>query len=72
VGYLKFPPNNSWPNELASCAGGFQPFRHHLSNSPLGASPRHRYGRAFISTPTPTIPSKINTSSPITIQPCSR
>jgi hypothetical protein len=51
-------------------AGGFRLFRHHLSNSPLGASPRHRYGRIFISAPTPTIPNKINTSSPITIQPC--
>ena len=31
---------------------------------------RHRYGRTCISAPMPTIPSMINTSSPITIQPC--
>jgi hypothetical protein len=28
------------------------------------------YGRSCISAPKPTIPSMINTSSPITIQPC--
>ena len=39
----------------------------HLISS---AEVRHRYGRAFISAPKPTIPSMINTSSPITIQPC--
>jgi hypothetical protein len=38
--------------------------------SALGASLRHRYGSSFISAPMPTIPSMINTSSPITIQPC--
>jgi hypothetical protein len=38
--------------------------------SALGESVRHRYGRACISAPKPTIPSMINTSSPITIQPC--
>src|SRR6516225_12033461 len=31
---------------------------------------RHRYGSSFISAPMPTIPSMINTSRPITIQPC--
>jgi len=51
-------------------AGCLRLFRHHLSESTLGASPRHRYGRNFISKPMPTIPSRINTSSPITIQPC--
>src|SRR5215471_8785044 len=39
----------------------------HLISS---AEVRHRYGRAFISAPKPTSPSMINTSSPITIQPC--
>ena len=34
------------------------------------AAARHRYGRASSSAPMPTIPSMINTSSPITIQPC--
>jgi hypothetical protein len=44
--------------------------RHHLAGSALGESVRHRYGRSCISAPKPTIPSMINTSSPITIQPC--
>src|SRR5215469_10524549 len=34
------------------------------------AEVRHKYGRACISAPKPTTPSTINTSSPITIQPC--
>jgi hypothetical protein len=38
--------------------------RHHLSEAALGESVRHRYGRSFISTPMPTIPSMINISSP--------
>ena len=44
--------------------------RHHLAGSALSESVRHRYGRSCISAPKPTIPSIINTSSPITIQPC--
>jgi len=61
LGYLKL---------IWLIAFGLRLLRHHLSKSAFGASPRHRYGRAFISTPMPTIPSRINTSNPITIQPC--
>ena len=41
----------------------------HRNDDASGALVRHKYGSCCISAPKPTIPSIINTSSPITIQP---
>jgi hypothetical protein len=60
-------------DSLALCPGQITFLQRRLSSDLhliSEAEVRHRYGRSCISAPKPTIPSVINTSSPITIQPC--